>query len=106
MIVGKPLNFTADVLKADDIREVDEDGCISRKRLETVSVEDEAGEPGILFGMVIDVTGEWHQEERLEHELDQLKEAGSPCNGCGGYPEYDQVTGLPSLTASGKKLTM
>lgn len=94
----KTIEFYSGRIKGPiDIREVDEDGCISRKRLETVSVEDEAGEPGILFGMVIDVTGEWHQEERLEHELDQLKEAGSPCNGCGGYPEYDQVTGLPSF---------
>ena len=34
------------------------------------------GESDILFGMVIDVTGEWHQEERLEHELVQMKAAG------------------------------
>ena len=94
----KAIEFYSGRIKGPiDIREVDDDGCISRKRLETVAVEDEAGEPGVLFGMVIDVTGEWHQEERLEHELDQLKEAGSPCNGCGGYPEYDQVTGLPSF---------
>ncbi len=96
----KAIEFYSGRIKGPiDIREVDDDGCISRKRLETVSISEngDAGEPGILFGMVIDVTGEWRQEERLEHELGQLKAAEPPCSSCVGYPEYDQVTGLPSF---------
>ena len=96
----KAIEFYSGRIKGPiDIREVDDDGCISRKRLETVSIseEEDAGESDILFGMVIDVTGEWHQEERLEHELVQMKAAGTPCSCCTGYPEYDKVTGLPSF---------
>ena len=96
----KAIEFYSGRIKGPiDIREVDDDGCISRKRLETVSISEngDAGEPGILFGMVIDVTGEWRQEDRLDKDLSQVKEAAAPCNGCGGYPEYDQVTGLPSF---------
>lgn len=47
--------------------------------------------------MVTDVTGEWHQEERLERELGQYREEEATCNGCAGYPKYDQVTGLLSF---------
>ncbi len=94
----KAIEFYSGRIKGPiDIREVDDEGCVSRKRLETVSIAGEEGEPGILFGMVIDVTGEWRQEERLEQELGRMREAEAPCNGCGGYPEYDQVTGLPSF---------
>ncbi len=96
----KAIEFYSGRIKGPiDIREVDDDGGISRKRLETVSISEEgdAGESGILFGMVIDVTGEWHQEECLEHELVQLKAAETPCSSCTGYPEYDKITGLPSF---------
>ena len=96
----KAIEFYSGRIKGPiDIREVDDDGGISRKRLETVSIseEEDAGESDILFGMVIDVTGEWHQEERLEHELVQMKATGTPCSSCTGYPEYDKVTGLPSF---------
>ena len=96
----KAIEFYSGRIKGPiDIREVDDDGGISRKRLETVSIseEEDAGESDILFGMVIDVTGEWHQEERLEHELVQMKAAGTPCSCCTGYPEYDKITGLPSF---------
>ena len=47
--------------------------------------------------MVTDVTGEWHQEELLERELGQYREEEATCNGCAGYPKYDQVTGLLSF---------
>lgn len=93
----KAIEFYSGRIKGPiDIREVDNDGYVSRKRLETVSIEEDEEEgPGILFGMVIDVTGEWHQEERLE--LGQYRKEEEICNGCAGYPEYDQITGLPSF---------
>ena len=112
----KAIEFYSGRIKGPiDIREVDDDGYVSRKRLETVSIEEdeEEGRSCILFGMVTDVTGEWHQEERLERELGQYREEEATCNGCAGYPKYDQVTGLlsfnrfreevDSVIASGKK---
>lgn len=96
----KAIEFYSGRIKGPiDIREVDDDGYVSRKRLETVSIEEdeEEGRSCILFGMVTDVTGEWHQEERLERELGQYREEEATCNGCAGYPKYDQVTGLLSF---------
>ncbi len=102
----KAIEFYSGRIKGPiDIREVDDDGGISRKRLETVSISEEgdAGESDILFGMVIDVTGEWHQEERLEHELVQMKAAGHRAAAALVIRNMTRLQDFLPSTASGKK---
>lgn len=97
----KAIEFYSGRLKGPiDLREVEEDGSISRKRLETVLVEGEKGgqeKPDVLFGMVIDVTSEWQQGECCRYELKQYEKRRSSLDEPLEYLEYDQITGLPSF---------
>lgn len=97
----KAIEFYSGRLKGPiDIREIEEDGSISRKRLETVLIEDgQENEDGseVLFGMAIDVTSEWQQGECCRYELKEYEKGRLSFKERLGYPEYDQITGLPSF---------
>ena len=105
----KAIEFYSGRIKGPiDIREVDDDGYVSRKRLETVSIEEdeEEGRSCILFGMVTDVTGEWHQEERLERELGQYREVRQPVMVVPVILNMTRLQVCFLLTVSGKRLTV
>ena len=105
----KAIEFYSGRIKGPiDIREVDDDGYVSRKRLETVSIEEdeEEGRSCILFGMVTDVTGEWHQEERWNGNWDSTGKKRQPVMVVPVILNMTRLQVCFLLTVSGKRLTV
>ena len=105
----KAIEFYSGRIKGPiDIREVDDDGYVSRKRLETVSIEEdeEEGRSCILFGMVTDVTGSGIRKSAWNGNWDSTGKKRQPVMVVPVILNMTRLQVCFLLTVSGKRLTV